>query len=70
MLEPPANRQSSAHGASCNNASSMRDSRSANGRIPDPFARDEIDSPRVTDRVYGRQSLAKHLDYMNQRSNP
>ena len=34
----------------------MRDSRSANGRIPDPFARDEIDSPRVTDRVYGRHN--------------
>ena len=34
----------------------MRDSRSANGRIPDPFARDEIDSPRVTDRVYGRHT--------------
>ena len=25
-------------------------------RIPDPFARDEIDSPRVTDRVYGRHT--------------
>ena len=36
----------------------MRDSRSANGRIPDPFARDEIDSPRVTDRVYGRHNLS------------
>lgn len=45
----------------------MRDSRSANGRIPDPFARDEIDSPRVTDRVYGRhrprELLAKLLDH-------
>ena len=43
------------------------------GRV---LAQDDVDyyhscrSPRVTDRVYGRQSLAKHLDYMNQRSNP
>ena len=30
-------------------------------RIPDPVARDKIDSPRVTDRVYGRYNLTLSL---------